>query len=85
MVASYIYAFLLILPPFFGFSNWAEHVKFKACIFTAYDLNSYIYGLAMLTSLAFMPPAVVCLFAYYSIIKKVSLPISKVNEAVVYN
>jgi len=38
---------------------------------SAYDHLSYLYAVVVLVTFAFLPPAAICVFSYYNIIKKV--------------
>ena len=64
---------MLIIPPFMGLGIWTANVKYKACMFSAYDFNSYLYVNVFLNGLALVPSVLVNVLCYYSILHKVIL------------
>ena len=48
-------------------------MKYKACMFSAYDFNSYLYVNVFLNGLALVPSVLVNVLCYYSILHKVIL------------
>lgn len=73
LAVAYIWMAIFMLPPFFGLGAWAMNTKWHACVFTAYDFGSYIYGNVLLCGLTGVPIISLNTFCYWSIGKKVCM------------
>lgn len=73
----------MIIPPFFGLGVWTANVKYKACMFSAYDFNSYLYVNVFLNGLALVPAIGLNVTCYYCILKKVR-SVSTINKCFCY-
>ena len=68
-----------VIPPFVGLGLWTENVKFKICLWSAYDLYSYVYVSVFLNGLTVTPASLICLVALIKIFLQVCVDLHIVN------
>ena len=68
-----------VVPPFVGLGLWTENVKFKICLWSAYDLFSYVYVSVFLNGLTVIPASLICLVALTKVFIQVCVELHIVN------
>ena len=68
-----------VVPPFVGLGLWTENVKFKICLWSVYDLFSYVYASVFLNGLTVIPASLICLAALTKVFIQVCVELHIVN------